>query len=36
MTDWQIERLEKRSIGFDGVQIAANVEFAAAIPLNVL
>ena len=30
----KIGRLEKRSIGFDGVQVAANVEFAAAIPLN--
>jgi hypothetical protein len=28
----QIGRLDKR--GLDGVQVAANVEFAAAIPLN--
>jgi hypothetical protein len=33
---WQIGRLEKRSIGLDGVQVAANVEFAAAIAFNVL
>jgi len=32
----QIGRLDKRSIGLDGVQVAANVEFAAAIPLNAL
>jgi hypothetical protein len=31
---WQIGRLDKRSIGLDGVRVAANVEFAAAIPLN--
>jgi hypothetical protein len=29
-----LEGFDKRSIGLDGVQVAANVEFAAAIPLN--